>query len=74
VREGKVVERDFHDYPILRMAAAPKVEVVLASSGDFFGGISETAIAVVAPAILNAVFAATGKRVRTLPITLDQLK
>lgn len=74
IRNGQVVEGDFDTYRILRMAQAPKVEVVLVPSGDFVGGVSGTALAVVAPAILNAIFAATGKRVRTLPITAAQLK
>lgn len=74
IQNGQVVERDFDTYPVLRMAQAPQIETVLVSSGDFIGGVSETAMAVVAPAILNAVFAATGKRVRTLPITPAQLE
>jgi len=74
VQNGQVVERDFDAYPILRMAQAPRIETVLVPSGDFVGGVSETAMGVVAPAILNAVFAATGKRVRSLPLTATQLK
>ncbi|MGD9802189.1 MAG: molybdopterin cofactor-binding domain-containing protein [Hyphomicrobiaceae bacterium] len=74
IRDGQVVERDFDTYPVLRMAEAPVVETVLVPSGDFMGGVSEAGMAVVSPAILNAVFAATGKRIRTLPLRLAQLK
>jgi isoquinoline 1-oxidoreductase beta subunit len=74
IRNGQVVEKDFDSYPILRMAEAPKVQTVLVPSGDFWGGVGGAAMAVVAPAILNAVFAATGKRIRTLPLRLAQLK
>jgi isoquinoline 1-oxidoreductase beta subunit len=72
IQNGQVAERDFDTYPILGMAQAPRIEPVLVPSGDFVGGVSETAMAVVAPAILNAVFAATGKRIRTLPLRLAQ--
>jgi isoquinoline 1-oxidoreductase beta subunit len=74
VAGGEILERDFDTYPLLRMAEAPRIETVLVPSGDFIGGISEAGMAVVAPAILNAVFAATGRRVRSLPITPAQLK
>ncbi len=68
IRGGQVVERDFDAYPVLRMADAPKVETILVPSGEFWGGVGGAAMAVVPPAILNAVFAATGKRVRSLPL------
>lgn len=74
IQQGQVVERDFDSYTVLRMADAPTIETVLVPSGDFVGGVSETAMAVVSPAILNAVFAATGTRVRTLPLRLVPLK
>jgi isoquinoline 1-oxidoreductase beta subunit len=73
IQNGQVAERDFDTYPILGMAQTPRIEPVLVPSGDFVGGVSETAMAVVAPAILNAVFAATGKRIRTLPLRLQQI-
>ncbi|MEZ5818810.1 MAG: molybdopterin cofactor-binding domain-containing protein [Hyphomicrobiaceae bacterium] len=68
IRGGQVVERDFDSYPILRMAEAPAVECVIVPSGDFWGGVGGAVMGVVAPAILNAVFAATGRRVRSLPL------
>ena len=53
---------------MLRMADAPKVETVLAPSGDFWGGVGEPPVPPLAPALCNAIFAATGKRIRSLPI------
>lgn len=74
IREGQVVERDFDTYPILRLAEAPAVEVVLVPSGEFWGGVGGAAMGAVAPAILNAVYSATGKRIRSLPIRRVALK
>jgi isoquinoline 1-oxidoreductase beta subunit len=68
IREGRVVEQDFDTYPSLLMREMPVVETVLVPSGGFWGGVGEAVVAVVAPAVLNAVFAATGRRVRTLPL------
>ena len=68
IKGGRVVERDFDSYPVLRLRQAPQVDTVLVPSGDFWGGVGEAAMGAVGPAILNAVFAATGKRIRTLPI------
>jgi isoquinoline 1-oxidoreductase beta subunit len=52
----------------MTMAQMPKVETVLVPTGGFWGGVGEPTIAVAAPAVLNAIFAATGKRIRTLPL------
>ena len=68
VKNGRVVERNFDSYNVLRMSEMPAVDCVLVPSGEFWGGVGEAAIGVVAPAVLNAIFAATGKRVRTLPL------
>ena len=68
LKEGRVVEANFDAYDVLRLAEMPIVESVLVPSGGFWGGVGEAAIPVVAPAVLNAIFAATGKRVRTLPL------
>ncbi len=68
VDKGRVVEGNFDTYEVARMADMPKVETVLAPSGGFWGGVGEPTIAVAAPAVLNAIFAATGKRVRQLPL------
>jgi isoquinoline 1-oxidoreductase beta subunit len=68
VEKGRIQESNFHDYPILRLAQMPKVETVIVPTYDFWGGVGEPTICVVAPAILNAMFAATGKPVRSLPL------
>jgi isoquinoline 1-oxidoreductase beta subunit len=68
VDKGRVVETNFHTYPVLRIAEMPKVETVIVPSYDFWGGVGEPTICVVTPAVLNAIFAATGKRMRDLPL------
>jgi hypothetical protein len=62
--EGRMVELNFHNYPILRLAEMPKVETVIVPSHDFWGAVGEPTICVVAPSVLNAIHAATGKPVR----------
>jgi isoquinoline 1-oxidoreductase beta subunit len=68
VDKGRVVQTNFDTYPMLRLAEMPKVETVLVPTYDFWGGVGEPTICVVTPALLNAIFAATGKRVRDLPL------
>jgi len=68
VDKGRIVELNFHNYPILRLAEMPKVETVIVPTHDFWGGVGEPTICVVAPAVLNAIYAATGKPVRSLPL------
>src|SRR6266702_4743045 len=68
VQNGRMVELNFHTYPLLRLAEMPKVETVIVPSYDFWGGVGEPTICVVTPAVLNAIFAATGKPVRSLPL------
>ncbi len=68
VQNGRMVELNFHTYPLLRLAEMPKVETVIVPTQDFWGGVGEPTICVVTPAVLNAIFAATGKPVRTLPL------
>jgi isoquinoline 1-oxidoreductase beta subunit len=68
VERGRMVELNFDKYRILRLAEMPKVETVLVPTYDFWGGVGEPTICVVAPAVMNAIFAATGKPVRSLPL------
>ena len=62
------METNFHNYRILQLAEMPKVETVIVPTYDFWGGVGEPTICVVTPAVLNAIFAATGKPVRSLPL------
>jgi len=68
IKNGRVEQGNFDDYEMLRMADAPKVETVIVPSGDFWGGVGEPPVPPLAPALCNAIFAATGKRVRSLPL------
>ena len=74
IRGGAVEQSNFHDYPSMRLREMPKVEVIVMPSGGFWGGIGEPTIAVAAPAVLNAIFAATGKRARELPLKNADLR
>jgi isoquinoline 1-oxidoreductase beta subunit len=68
VDKGRMVDLNFDTYEIMRLAEMPKVETVIVPSYDFWGGVGEPTICVVAPAVLNAIQAATGKPVRNLPL------
>ena len=74
IEKGRVAELNFHTYPIARLAQLPRVETVIAPTYDFWGGVGEPTICVTAPAVLNAIYAATGKPVRTLPLKNHGLK
>ncbi|MGZ5074918.1 MAG: xanthine dehydrogenase family protein molybdopterin-binding subunit, partial [Usitatibacter sp.] len=67
VDKGRIVQSNFHDYRPLRLAEMPKIETVLVPTLDFWGGVGEPTICVVTPSVLNAIHAATGKPVRSLP-------
>lgn len=74
VSNGAVVQKNFDTYPMLRIHEMPRVETMVMPSGGFWGGVGEPTIAVAAPAVLNAIFAATGKRIRDLPLKHHSLK
>lgn len=74
VKDGRIEQDNFSSYPVLKMDEMPAVETVIVPSGGFWGGVGEPTIAVAAPAVLNAIFAATGKRIRTLPLKNHDLK
>ena len=74
IEQGRVLESNFDTYPMLRMAAMPKVETHLAlTGGDKWGGMGEPATPPIAPAVCNAIFAVTGKRIRRLPLADQDL-
>jgi isoquinoline 1-oxidoreductase beta subunit len=69
---GRVQQSNFHDYPVLRMNEMPEVEVHIVESAEHPTGVGEPGVPPIAPAVTNALFALTGKRVRKLPIRLDE--
>lgn len=73
LEKGRVQQTNFHNYPVVRMNEAPRIDIVLVKSMEKPGGIGEPATALVVPAIANAVAAATGKRVRKLPMTPEAI-
>jgi isoquinoline 1-oxidoreductase beta subunit len=73
-KDGRVEQGNFHDYPVLRMNEMPQVEVHILASKEAPGGIGEPGTPPIAPAVCNAIFAATGQRVRSLPIDTALLK
>ena len=70
-KDGKVEQGNFNDYLVLRLDEMPKVEVHIVKSTDKMGGVGEPGLPPIAPAVANAVFAATGKRLRSLPFVLS---
>jgi isoquinoline 1-oxidoreductase beta subunit len=74
LKDGQMEQQNFDTYQVLKLADMPKVETIVMPSGGFWGGVGEPTIAVAAPAVLNAIFAATGKRVRDLPLKNHSLK
>lgn len=74
VKDGRMEQENFNSYQVVKMAEMPKVETIIMPSGGFWGGVGEPTIAVAAPAVLNAIFAATGKRIRDLPMKNAELK
>lgn len=68
VKDGRIEQTNFHEYNSMRLREMPKVEAIIMPSGGFFGGVGEPTICVAAPAVLNAYFAATGKRIRSFPL------
>jgi isoquinoline 1-oxidoreductase subunit beta len=68
VKDGHIEQTNFNNYDSMRIKQMPKVESIIMPSGGFWGGVGEPTICVAAPAVLNAYFAATGKRIRTYPL------
>jgi isoquinoline 1-oxidoreductase beta subunit len=74
LKDGRIEQTNFNTYEVMRISAMPAVETIVMPSGGFWGGVGEPTIAVAAPAVLNAIFAATGKRIRRLPLGNADLK
>ncbi len=71
IDQGRVSQSNFHDYEIVKMAEAPRIDVHIIQSGGEIGGAGEAGLPATAPAVANAVFAATGRRLRSLPLRLS---
>ena len=73
IHRGAVAQSNFHDYPMLRMNESPEIETYIINSGEKIGGAGEPGTPAIAPALVNAIFNATGKRIRELPVKLHDL-
>jgi len=73
IEDGVVKQSNFHDYPLLRMAEAPEINVRIISTDNPPGGMGEVGLPPIAPAIGNAVYVLTGKRLRSLPMSPDRV-
>jgi isoquinoline 1-oxidoreductase subunit beta len=74
LKGGRMEQENFDSYPVMHIDEMPEVETLVLPSGGFWGGVGEPTIAVAAPAVLNAIFAATGKRIRDLPLKNHDLR
>ena len=69
LKDGRVEQSNFHDYSILRLKGSPKISVEIVESGSEIGGVGEPAVPLAAPALTNAIFSVSGKRIRSLPLS-----
>jgi isoquinoline 1-oxidoreductase beta subunit len=74
VKDGAIEQTNFDTYNSLRIREMPPVEVVIMPSGGFWGGVGEPTVSVAAPAVLNAIFAATGRRLRSVPLMHEGIR
>jgi isoquinoline 1-oxidoreductase beta subunit len=74
LKNGRVEQSNFHDYEMLRIDAAPAIEAHIVQSSEPPGGMGECGTSAIVPAVANAIFAATGKRLRKMPIDATALK
>jgi isoquinoline 1-oxidoreductase beta subunit len=74
IENGAVAQGNFHNYPVTRMSEAPKIETYILNSDNAPGGAGEPSTPFIAPAVSNAIFAATGVRIRQLPISKTDLR
>jgi isoquinoline 1-oxidoreductase beta subunit len=68
LKDGAVLQKNFDSYPLLTLAQTPKIDVLILESDAPVGGVGEEAVPPVAPAVANAIFSATGQRLRSLPL------
>ena len=73
-KKGRVQQSNFDDYPLLRIDEMPVVESYIVPSTEKMGGMGEPGVPPIAPALCNAIFSATGKRIRSLPIRTEELR
>jgi isoquinoline 1-oxidoreductase beta subunit len=73
IDRGRVQQSNFHDYDVLRIDEMPQIDVHIVASENNPGGIGEASVPPIAPAVTNAIFKATGKRIRRLPIRTEEL-
>jgi isoquinoline 1-oxidoreductase beta subunit len=73
VKGGRIEQTNFDTYNSMRISEMPKVETMMVPSGGFWGGVGEPTISVAAPAVLNAFFAATGRRIRSVPLNKQDI-
>ena len=73
LEKGRVQQSNFHDYPLLRIHETPRIETHIVPSTEAQGGVGEVGVPPIAPAVCNAIFAATGRRIRRLPIRVEEL-
>jgi isoquinoline 1-oxidoreductase beta subunit len=71
IEKGRVQQGNFHDYPVVRMNESPVIETHLVQSTERPTGVGELMVPVAPPAVANAIFAATGKRMRAMPFSLE---
>ncbi len=69
MKDGRIEQTNFDNYNSMRIREMPKVETIVMPGGGFWGGVGEPTVTVAAPAVLNAYFAATGKRIRSVPLS-----
>jgi isoquinoline 1-oxidoreductase beta subunit len=74
IKNGRIEQSNFHDYRMMRINEYPKTEVLLVPTGGFWGGMGEPPLTPLAPALCNAIFSATGKRIRSLPLKNHDLR
>jgi isoquinoline 1-oxidoreductase beta subunit len=74
VKDGAIEQTNFDTYNSLRIREMPKVEVIIMPSGGFWGGVGEPTVSVAAPAVLNAISAATGRRLRSIPLMHEGIR